>query len=114
MERKKLIDAVKQFNAKGLAEKNIDPKLSTAKLTKVFIEAVKIIPDEREKEIPDDVIDVYNNLTKSLEDHLTKIKIKKEKKEMKKVETKKEVKKEKLDALIDFLKGKTKPEEPLQ
>lgn len=67
MERKVLTDWVNQLNKLGLAKK-ISPVQKTEELAKAFILAVKAVPNEKEGELGDDLIDFYNELVTELEE----------------------------------------------
>jgi hypothetical protein len=99
-----LIKAVNSLNASKVIEKEIDVTQETDKLAGEFIEIVKAIPDEKERQIPDEVITLYNHLvnqkpvtTTSKKEVAKKTKTKKEKSKVmskKPVEKKNAVKKE--------------------
>lgn len=65
MTTQELKDAVKALNESGLIEKKIKVvAVKTVDLEKAFIDAVKAIPEEKEEEIPDVVVDAYNSIMK--------------------------------------------------
>lgn len=67
MDRKVLTEWVNQLNKLGLAKK-ISPVQKTGELAKAFILAVKAVPNEKEGELGDDLIDYYNELVTELEE----------------------------------------------
>jgi biotin operon repressor len=66
MDRKALTDWVNQLNKLGLAKK-ISPVQKTGELAKAFVLAVKAVPNEKESELGDELIDYYNELVTELE-----------------------------------------------
>lgn len=66
MERKVLVEAVIELNEAGILDTKLDVKEGYVDLSKSFIKAVASIPNEVEEagKIPDNVIDVYNDLVK--------------------------------------------------
>lgn len=62
IDKSKLIEVAKELNESGLLDELIDLSLGTNDLTAVFVKKVKAIPDDLEPQIPDNVINVYNDL----------------------------------------------------
>lgn len=62
IDKNKLMEVAKELNESGLLDELIDLSLGTNDLTAVFIRKVKEIPDDLEPQIPDEVINVYNDL----------------------------------------------------
>jgi hypothetical protein len=65
MTTQELKDAVKALNDSGLIEKKIKiVAVKAVDMEKAFVDAVKSIPEEKEDDIPDIVVDVYNSIMK--------------------------------------------------
>jgi hypothetical protein len=81
MTTQELKDAAKALNDSGLIKKKIKlVAIKAVDMEKAFVDAVKSIPEEKEDEIPDVVVDAYNSIMKE-QGETEQVPVKVEKKE---------------------------------
>lgn len=59
---------IKEFNAAGLSEKKINPVGKKEAVVERFVMGVEIVPEKKEKQIPEAVILLYNAYTNVMEE----------------------------------------------